>query len=153
VLKILQIPNKKLTAPNLLVEPGLVDIPTLSAKMRFLMNKNEGVGLAAPQIGVNYRLFIYEWDKEFKVCINPEILSYSEQTDTFNEGCLSISRRFFPLHRSIQVITRYTEIDPETKEWNTIIKTLEGYEARIFQHETDHINGITIMDRIPRKDR
>lgn len=106
-----------------------------------------GVGLAAPQIGYNKRIFCMKnLTGDIKVVINPIIHSMNMKSKIKNlEGCLSV--QFF----SAQLM-RYGEIDVEYRDvnFNTVEETLNNQEAIIFQHEFDHLNGILFIDRLSR---
>jgi peptide deformylase len=107
----------------------------------------EGVGLAAPQVGVSLRLFVMdsreENNKGKKVVINPEILEYLGEEVSEEEGCLSIPEIFEDVYRPEGVKVRYQDING-----NVIEEELHGYQARIFQHEYDHLEGILFVDKI-----
>lgn len=118
----------------------------------------EGVGLAAPQIGISLRIFLSRPTKrsKIKIFINPEILGFSEdqqspdQNDGVYEGCLSIPNHYSPLERSLSVKVTYQTPKTTTKGTTLITKTEEfvGFEAHIIQHELDHLNGVLFIDRV-----
>lgn len=117
----------------------------------------DGVGIAAPQVFKPVRLFIMASkpnsrypdapEMEPTAIINPTILSASEETEKGWEGCLSIPgiRGMVPRHKSVTV--SYTNRRGEREE-----KTFEGFLAKIFQHENDHLNGVVFLDRTDPKD-
>lgn len=108
----------------------------------------DGVGLAAPQVGLNRRVVaVMRFDKPgypFEVYPNIYIEYYSEETQTGPEGCLSIPGPAGEVERSQQIIIRYT--DPATL--SAVRDTVDGYTAVIFQHEVDHLEGILFTDRL-----
>ena len=108
----------------------------------------DGVGLAAPQIGLNRRVVaIMRYDKPgypFEVYPNIYIEYRSDRKQTGPEGCLSIPDIAGDVERSQQIVIRYT--DPETL--SEVRDTVDGYTAVIFQHETDHLEGILFTDRM-----
>lgn len=108
----------------------------------------DGVGLAAPQVGLNRRVVaVMRFDKPgypFEVYPNIYIEYYSEETQTGPEGCLSIPGPVGEVERSQQIIIRYT--DPATL--SAVRDTVDGYTAVIFQHEVDHLEGILFTDRL-----
>lgn len=108
----------------------------------------DGVGLAAPQVGLNRRVVaVMRFDKPgypFEVYPNIYIEYYSEETQTGPEGCLSIPGPPGEVERSQQIIIRYT--DPATL--SAVRDTVDGYTAVIFQHEVDHLEGILFTDRL-----
>ncbi|MDA7494826.1 peptide deformylase, partial [Candidatus Gracilibacteria bacterium] len=112
--------------------------------------ENGGVGLAAPQIGVNKRLIIVSLlrdrdDEDFKtvMMINPEILEHSEITDKEEEGCLSVPGAKGKVERYLTIKLRYLDNKGKVK-----ILRLQGLSARIVQHEIDHIDGVLFVDKL-----
>ena len=108
----------------------------------------DGVGLAAPQVGLSRRVVaVMRYDKPgypFEVYPNIHIEHLSDQKQTGPEGCLSIPDIAGDVERSQQVVIRYT--DPETL--SELRDTVDGYTAVIFQHEVDHLEGILFTDRL-----
>ena len=108
----------------------------------------DGVGLAAPQVGLSRRVVaVMRYDKPgypFEVYPNIHIEYFSDQKQTGPEGCLSIPDIAGDVERSQQVVIRYT--DPETL--SELRDTVDGYTAVIFQHEVDHLEGILFTDRM-----
>jgi peptide deformylase len=103
-----------------------------------------GIGLAAPQVGVQRRVFVYRVSEEdeLRTLVNPEIASSSgEQTD--DEGCLSIPGLSYPVTRALNITV--TALDAEG---NRVSYDAEELEARIIQHEIDHLDGVLFIDRI-----
>jgi peptide deformylase len=109
-----------------------------------------GVGLAAPQVGRSLRLFVYDDGRGNGpgVVANPELSSMGEETIEDEEGCLSIPGIYHPTRRAYRVLL--TGQDANGKPLST-----EGEEllARVFQHETDHLNGMLYIDRLSAEDR
>jgi len=108
-----------------------------------------GVGLAAPQIGLSMRLFVFDAgeDRGTGAVANPVIVEMDgEQED--DEGCLSVPGLYYPTERANSV--RLEGLDPEG---GPIVLEGEGLLARIFQHETDHVNGVLYLDRLRPSDR
>ena len=108
----------------------------------------DGVGLAAPQVGLNRRVVaVMRYDKPgypFEVYPNIHIEHFSDLKQIGPEGCLSIPEIAGDVERSQQVVIRYT--DPETL--SEVRETVDGYTAVIFQHEVDHLDGILFTDRL-----
>jgi peptide deformylase len=134
------------------VDEITTEIKELVEDMYLTMDRAPGVGLAAPQIGVPLRIFVFDWETEEGqvrgVAINPtlEISEVSEEwpdEDLEVEGCLSIPGERYPLKRSEKAVLRATDLDGETFEI-----VAQGWLARIFQHEFDHLNGILYADRL-----
>jgi len=108
----------------------------------------EGVGLAAPQIGKNIRMFAMKPEDEVKIVINPKILKIEsvkpkKEHDKVMEGCLSVPNFYSPMVRPQKVKLRFQNLDGKTIEEDFI-----GFPARIVQHEVDHLNGILFIDHL-----
>ena len=129
------------------------DLRALVADMFATMSAAPGVGLAAPQVGVDARLFVFDFTDDDAVrwrgvAINPELLvspapvgDADEETDS--EGCLSVPGERFPLLRSERALLRAIDLDGEPFEIDAT-----GWLARIFQHEYDHLDGLLYIDRL-----
>lgn len=108
------------------------------------MYQHEGVGLAAIQVGYQLRMFVMDCSKsreEYKVFINPKIISTSDETMTDFEGCLSAPGRQEEVKRYLRIVLNYQN---EKGEENT--KTFYNLEARCVQHEMDHLEGKLCID-------
>lgn len=111
----------------------------------------EGVGLAAPQIGKSYQIFVIDYKKFKRVIINPKIIKISKvkklNTETKKkdilEGCLSLPHYYGPIKRASKI-----EIEYMNEEWEKQTEKFKGFEAQIIQHEMDHLNGILFIDKI-----
>jgi len=107
-----------------------------------LMINNNGCGIAAPQVGVHKRLFVAVLDKErIELFINPAILEHSEETEIGTEGCLSIPEKCGDVERYKKIKIKYFD----GKE--NVTKDYEDMNARIIQHEYDHLNGVLYIDK------
>ncbi|MCD6449902.1 MAG: peptide deformylase [Thermotogaceae bacterium] len=107
------------------------------------MYLGDGVGLAAPQVGLSLRTFVMDWGEGPLKVINPEILGFSEEKVIDEEGCLSLPDIFEDVERS-----RWIKVRFQDEKGNVHERTFEDYPARIFQHEYDHLDGILFIDRI-----
>ena len=112
-------------------------------KMIETMYLGDGVGLAAPQVGLSLRMFVMDYGEGPIKVVNPEILHMTQETEVDEEGCLSLPDIFENVERARFVKVKYQN---EKGEW--VEKEFEGYPARIFQHEYDHLDGILFIDRI-----
>ena len=121
---------------------------TLADDMHETMKAAPGVGLAAPQVGVPRRLFVFDSGEEDGSYANPEIVWFSEETQEGEEGCLSIPGVYFPVTRAMQIRVRARTLDAEPVE-----REAEGFLARIFQHEIDHLAGTLFVDRLEAEHR
>lgn len=157
MLKILTVPQTVLTTPTKPVEKVDSKIKKLIVDMEetLLVQKDpEGVGLAAPQVGVSLALFIIKPtpNAETEVFINPRIVSQKDATDkdkpakkkkqTKMEGCLSIPKIWAPLRREKEIVVTY--MDETGKE---VTQSFKGFKSTIVQHEIDHLNGILFTMR------
>ena len=111
--------------------------------MKQTMDANNGIGLAAPQIGISKRIIIVKGDKENQAFLNPKILKQSREKEEDEEGCLSFPGLFVKVKRAQRV--EVLAVTPKGKEVK--IET-EGLASRIFQHEIDHLNGKLIIHRV-----
>ena len=112
-------------------------IRTICAKLVDVMEEQFAAGLSARQIGILKRIVV----TEESVYINPEVLEYSEENVTMNEGCLSIPNIFEKVERprTIKLKRRDTKGKPH-------IETISGFNARVLQHEIDHLDGILLKE-------
>ncbi len=120
----------------------------LAKKMIRIMHDAPGVGLAAPQIGVLQRLLVYDVDEDARVLVNPVLDDFSEDVEESDEGCLSVPGVTMPVERSVRVHVRAQDASGEPLDYYA-----EGLEARVIQHEFDHLNGVLIVDRTSRSAR
>ncbi len=119
------------------------DLRRLVERMTALMQDAQGVGLAATQVGVLRRLFVFEPDEEGpRALVNPQVVDRGEETLEEPEGCLSLQGVKVPVDRA----TRLT-LEGKDENGNDVRFELEGYGARIVQHELDHLDGVLIIDR------
>ncbi|MGS4345373.1 peptide deformylase [Myroides odoratus] len=131
------------------IDPRDENVKMLIARMyKTVTNEDRaGVGIAAPQVGLNRRLFLVKrFDKAnepFEFFINPQIVWYSSLLQQGEEGCLSIENRYDAVYRSMAVQLTYFDL-----EGNHYQEVVEGYTAVIIQHEYDHLNGILFTDRL-----
>jgi len=119
------------------------DIRNLCQLMVEVMIRANGVGLAAPQIGISKRIFVMDADDELYIFINPELVELSEETLESSEGCLSVPGVDTTVARSARAVVEGINLDGER-----IRLEGEGIIARAIQHEMDHLNGNLYFDRI-----
>jgi peptide deformylase len=121
-------------------------VSELVARMTALMQQARGVGLAAPQVGVLRRVLVYQTAEEgpVVVLVNPRLARSSDEQETADEGCLSLGAAsvVVPVARSTAVT-----IEAVTPDGEQVTVEAEGLEARVIQHELDHLDGVLILDR------
>jgi peptide deformylase len=139
-----------LTTQGLKVERFDDDLKAQVARMEGVMEDAIGLGLAAPQVGILQRLFIYRMGPEAPLAVvaNPVLEYASDEAETFEEGCLSIPGVVVDVERPVHVRIRGQDVDGEE-----ILIEASGLEARVIQHETDHTNGVLMLDRTTRDQR
>ena len=120
----------------------------LIADMFETMRDAPGVGLAAPQVGVLERIFVWEVEEEHGVLINPEIVKRSRKKFTEEEGCLSLPGLVYPVERNYEVVVRALDENGQQIEIAG-----EDLLARVFQHELDHLDGVLFIDHLVESDR
>ena len=116
-----------------------------------LMYSHKGVGLAAPQVGWSRRLFVMNPTgdrKDERVWVNPVIVAKSKETARSQEGCLSIPEVYAKIDRSVRI-----KIEGYDLEGNEVSLELADFPARICQHETDHLDGLLITDKMSLVDK
>ncbi len=120
------------------------------ARMAGLMNDALGVGLAAPQLGISQRLLVYRVgpDAPLVTLVNPEIEWSSDDREGSDEGCLSIPGVMVDVERPVHVRVRAQDEQGEARSVEA-----SGLEARVIQHELDHLDGVLILDRTSRDER
>ena len=123
---------------------------TQVARMAGLMNDALGVGLAAPQLGISQRLLVYRVGPDAPVIalVNPEVEWASRDEDVLDEGCLSIPGVTVDVERPVHVRVRARD-----EEGGERLVEASGLEARVIQHEMDHLDGVLILDRTSREER
>ena len=120
------------------------------ARMGKLMHDSIGIGLAAPQLGVSNRVLVYrvEPDSPVQALVNPEIAWKSRELETMEEGCLSLPGVHVDVERPLHVTVTAQDASGEH-----ITIEASGLEARVIQHEIDHLDGVLILDRTSRDQR
>jgi peptide deformylase len=119
------------------------ELRSLVERMKRLMEDAQGIGLAATQVGVLQRLFVFQPSEDEVVAVaNPEILEHSEETEVADEGCLSIQGVLVPVERSVEVT-----LVGRNESGDEVRYELTDIHARAAQHEVDHLDGILMIDR------
>jgi peptide deformylase len=138
-----------LVYPNPALRERAAEVTEFGAKLRQLVSDmwetmylSKGVGLAAPQVGIHLKLFVSEWEGNRRVVINPEIVE-AEGAEASEEGCLSFPGIYEEVRRPGRI--RILFQDEGGERYDEIV---EGYLARIYSHETDHLNGRLLIDHL-----
>lgn len=124
------------------VEHLTKEVRDLIIQMKTIMENNNGVGLAAPQINVSLRIIVFELDNKFYAFINPEIIKSSKETSSIEEGCLSLPNIYGEVERPEKIILKAIDSDGKKIKLKAF-----GLLARIIQHEIDHLDGILFIDK------
>ena len=144
-LVIIHWPDPRLKKRSVSVDRFDARLRLLAARMLELMHQSKGVGLAAPQVGLNIRMFVMNptgQPQDDRVYVNPQ-LSEADGDEEGEEGCLSLPGIYIPVNRY-----RSLRMTAKDAEGNPIDQIESGYLARIWQHETDHLNGTLLTDRM-----
>ncbi len=135
-----------LRAPSLALTVDSPGLDRLEDRMRATLLREEGVGLAAPQVGVQRRVILVQrQDRDgdpVELYVNPRVSWFSEQVELGWEGCLSVPAGFGQVERPTGISVQYDQSDGQRIE-----EAVEGWTARIFQHEIDHLDGVLFLDR------
>jgi peptide deformylase len=119
------------------------DLRRLVERMTSLMHDAQGVGLAATQVGVIRRVFVFEPDEDGpRTVVNPVVVDRSNETAADEEGCLSLQGVRVPVERAVSFV-----LEGKDENGTDVHYDLEGYGARVAQHELDHLDGVLIIDR------
>ena len=142
--QIRQYPDSALRMPSRQVETIDDDLRRLAERMIGLMRDAHGIGLAGTQVGTLRRIFVFQNgdEPEPRVVVNGSIAERSEETSTDDEGCLSLQGVLVPVERPVRVTLAGTDLDG-----NELRLELDGLPARVVQHETDHLDGVLMLDR------
>ena len=151
-LKIYMLGQETLRTPAIRIVKVDDSIRQLAKNMLITMYSAKGIGLAAPQVGVQKRILVIDLNFEDpdappNVFINPEIISSSASLDTYEEGCLSIPGVYLNVLRPSSIKLSYRDEMGRPKKMNA-----EGLMARCIQHEIDHLNGVLFVDKVTDKD-
>jgi peptide deformylase len=144
VRKITEYPEEVLGKVGKPIEKFDQELAELCADMYDTMYDAEGVGLAAPQIGLNLRLFVMDCAGIKLIAANPEII-HTEGEQSSQEGCLSVGKVPAVVTRPLKARLKAQN---EKGEW--FERDAEGYAARCFLHETDHCDGTLFIDKLPK---
>lgn len=134
--------NPILRTPSKPIVTATKKILKLLRDMEETMLVEEGVGIAAPQVGVNLHMALMRLDgKKVVPLLNPKIIAHSEEVNEGEEGCLSLRGHWGKVDRWNEVTLQFMNVKGEK-----VTLKLSGFNARVAQHETDHLNGILFID-------
>jgi peptide deformylase len=139
-----------LRATALPVEVFDDELRTEVARMGALMNDSLGIGLAATQVGILHRLLVYrvEQDAPVNALVNPVIEFSSDDREWAEEGCLSLPAVHVEVERPV-----FVRVRAKDEHGDDVVVEASGLEARVIQHEVDHLDGVLILDRTPKDQR
>ena len=144
-MKLIKYPNEFLSreVKNVNLEDPGFDPTELKKEMVDFMLANNGIGLSANQIGLDAKVFVMgDKVENSTMCINPTVIQYTEETQNDFEGCLSFPNIYVRIKRPSQILAEFYD---ENLEKQTV--KIEGYSAKCYLHELDHLLGITFKDR------
>lgn len=142
MLELLKEDDKTLLKKSKRVDKIDDKIRNIAANMVDVMLANNGVGLAAPQVGILKRIVIVLVNEEPKILVNPEIVFMSDNTCKMEEGCLSFPGQYYEIERPEKVTIKYRNLSG-----HPMLETHEGLTARILLHELDHLDGVVFLER------
>jgi peptide deformylase len=146
-----QYPDPVLRSPARPVADVDDDVRALIRHMTDVMTRAHGVGLAGPQVGVLRRLLVYRaGEDDVRALVNPRIAERSDESEADTEGCLSLlaGDLVVPVERNVRI--RVEGLDGGGEEVDVEV---DGFEARVIQHEVDHLDGVLIVDRTGAEER
>jgi peptide deformylase len=130
------------------VEEFDVELHKVSERMIAVMHDAEGIGLAATQVGILRRFFVCTLEGEDRLFVNPVVTPLGNDTELDTEGCLSLGSVRVPVERAAKV-----KIEAQDADGAPLALELEGYPARVVQHEVDHLDGKLMLDRTDAESR
>jgi peptide deformylase len=158
VLPIVEVPDARLRVVSKPVEAVTDATRAIVADMIDTMYDAHGIGLAAIQVGIDQRILVIDLQEEQgedekpirdpHAYINPEILELSDETSTYNEGCLSIPEQYAEVSRPARCRVKWLDEQGKAHE-----RELDGLLATCMQHEIDHLNGVLFIDHVSRLKR
>ncbi len=125
-----------------------VRLQRLAGDMLDTMRRAAGAGLAANQVGILKRLFTWEVEDQQGAVVNPVLEDVSEELQEGEEGCMSFPGLFYPLERPLRARVRHQDLSGDER-----LTDAQGFLARVFLHELDHLNGVLFIDHLARHDR
>jgi peptide deformylase len=124
------------------------ELARIAGRMVELMHDADGVGLAATQIGIVRRFFVCTLDGEDRVLVNPVVTPVGDDTEVDEEGCLSLGPVRVRIERAVRV-----DVEARDATGEPVSLSLEGMDARVVQHELDHLDGVLLLDRADAESR
>jgi peptide deformylase len=124
------------------------ELARVTERMKLLMHDADGVGLAATQVGILRRFFVATLDGEDRVLVNPVVTPVGDDTEVDEEGCLSLGPVRVRIERAVRV-----DVEARDATGEPVSLSLEGMDARVVQHELDHLDGVLLLDRADAESR
>jgi len=118
------------------------NLETLIKNMLLTVHNSNGAGIAAPQVNRTERICIAKIGEDFVALVNPEIRWFGKKTGVMEEGCLSLPGLWMDIERPLEIIVNFETLKGKKRELK-----LEDFDARVVQHEVDHLDGVLITDR------
>ncbi len=147
-MKLIEYPSDKLRVKCRAVDKITPELQTIARDMYEIMIEEKGVGLSAPQVGLDIRLIVLDDDGKAIYMFNPVVLRKSTAQQIGGEGCLSFPDIFRIIKRPTEVIVKYRDLYGKMKH-----EVYKGLLARAILHEIDHLNGILFIDLEERKQK
>lgn len=150
-LRIVHYPDPILRKKAEAVPEVTENVREVALRMLELMHEAPGVGLAAPQVGLGWRMFVANAtgeEEDDRVYINPRLIDPGEDVEPYDEGCLSLPNVQVKVIRPTEITIEATDL-----EGNPFQETSNELMARVWQHEYDHLNGVLIIDKMNQIDR
>ncbi len=144
ILEIKKYPNPILKKRTEKVKEITPEIKELIFNMKETLRAEKGIGLAAPQVGISKKVIIINAGQDYAAFINPRTINKSFKKVKGEEGCLSFPKLWLEIKRHKEI--RVKALNEDGKE---ILLKAEGFSARVFQHEIDHLNGVLFFQRLP----
>ena len=148
-MQLVTYPDSLLLSPSKPVDLASLDVSFINKLLEKAKNM-DAFGLAAVQVGNPIRLFVAKFDdkKDYEVVINPHVIRRGEETNKQNEGCFSFPGLMVPVDRPTRVHVVYQLFESATQDTREVERAFAGIQARIMQHELEHLEGKTFLDHM-----
>ena len=144
-MELVYAPADILKKPTISVDEDMDNVVKLAEQMHTVMSQNNGIGLAAPQVGIDKSFFIMGDKTRYKLIVNPKIIETGKEEGLITEGCLSFPGIFLDVSRSSHITVSAIDLNGKV-----IIHKFAGLESACVQHEIDHLQGQTLLNKVNR---